>query len=359
MKNILDSSTQKEIENRIISLNENPKRLWGKMNANEMVCHCSDQIKMAVGQIPTKYVGNFFLETLAKQLILLGMPAPKGKVETVPELKQGIGGTKPTAFEDDKKTLLSLVKDFKNIVEQNPNQVHPAFGKMNTKQWARLCYIHLDHHLKQFDCWIVNKIILFFFVTLNIFTNAQSDSTISIWGQAGYGFGLSKFSDTDGSFISCLAANIKYDKNIVTLGYVYNGEFLSFENPGEYVKSFQLKYGRSFDFKMKGLIFPFPFLLLIRKDFSYSFIPRIGISYNEGIKRTILIEPQLFNDRWEFRTLNGYGIPIEVELKEDITNYIGLGTVLSANFNKISNNFGIMFNVYIGWFWWYYSLIKS
>ena len=151
MKNILESSTLKEIESRIISLNENSPRLWGKMTVNEMICHCSDQIKMGVGILPTKYIGNFFLKTLVKHLILLGMPAPKGKVETVPELKQGIGGTKPTAFEDDKKILLSLVKEFKNIAEEKPNQVHPAFGRMNTKQWARLCYLHLNHHLKQFS----------------------------------------------------------------------------------------------------------------------------------------------------------------------------------------------------------------
>jgi len=151
MKNILDSTTKKEIENRINSLNENSHRQWGKMSANEMVCHCSDQIKMAVGDMPTKFVGNFFSNTFVKHLILLGMPAPKGKVETVPELKQGVGGTRPTNFDQDKKELLGLVNNFQNIIKQKPNQVHPAFGKMNSKQWARLCYIHLDHHLKQFS----------------------------------------------------------------------------------------------------------------------------------------------------------------------------------------------------------------
>jgi hypothetical protein len=152
MRNILDSSTLKEIESRINSLNENSKRLWGKMNVNEMVCHCSDQIKMAVGIIPTKYVGNLFLDTIVKHLILFGMPAPRGKVETVPELKQGVKGTKPTSLEQDKKTLLDFVQTFENRIEKNPTIVHPAFGKLTTKQWARLCYIHLDHHLKQFSC---------------------------------------------------------------------------------------------------------------------------------------------------------------------------------------------------------------
>ena len=151
MKNILDSSTQKEIENRILSLNENSNRLWGKMGVNEMICHCSDQVKMAVGEIPTKDVGNFFLKTFVKHIILLGMPAPKGKVETVPELKQGVKGTIPITIEQDKETLLSFIQTFKDKIDKSTNVIHPAFGKLTTEQWARLCYIHLDHHLKQFS----------------------------------------------------------------------------------------------------------------------------------------------------------------------------------------------------------------
>jgi hypothetical protein len=151
MKIILDISTQTEIENRINSLNQKSTRVWGKMTVNEMICHCSDQIKMAVGLISTNYIGNFFLNTIVKHLILLGIPAPKGKIETTPELKQGIGGTRPTSFEDDKKELLGFIKEFQSNIERKPNQIHPAFGKMNSKQWARLSYIHLDHHLKQFS----------------------------------------------------------------------------------------------------------------------------------------------------------------------------------------------------------------
>lgn len=150
MKNLLDIKIISEVEHRISSLNENSQRLWGKMNVNEMVCHCSDQLRLAFGELHSKDVGNPILKTFVKHLILWGMPAPKGKVETVPELKQGVGGTKPTTFEQDKKTLLDLVGNFQLRIEKNPDQVHPAFGKLTTKQWARLCYTHLDHHLKQF-----------------------------------------------------------------------------------------------------------------------------------------------------------------------------------------------------------------
>jgi hypothetical protein len=151
LKNILDLSTQSEIKGRITSLNDKSIRLWGKMSVNEMICHCSDQVKMAVGEIPTKYVGNFFLKTFVKHLILLGMPAPKGKVETVPELKQGVKGTIPITIEQDKETLLSFIQTFKDKIDKSTNVIHPAFGKLTTEQWARLCYIHLDHHLKQFS----------------------------------------------------------------------------------------------------------------------------------------------------------------------------------------------------------------
>ena len=151
MKNLFDTETQNEIESRITALKQDSIRLWGKMSTNEMICHCSDQIKMATGEIPTKYVGNIFLNTVAKHLILLGVPAPKGKVETVPELKQGDGGTKPSSIEVDKKTLIEIVNNFRTSIEKNPDQVHPAFGKLTTKQWARLCYLHLDHHFKQFS----------------------------------------------------------------------------------------------------------------------------------------------------------------------------------------------------------------
>lgn len=152
MKNISELPVQKEIEARINSLTEKSDRQWGKMNVNEMVCHCSDQIKMAVGLIPTRYRGNFLLKTLVKHLILLGMPAPKGKVETVPELKQGLMGTKPSSLDNDKLELIGLLYNFQKLYEENIIIIHPAFGKMNRNQWARLCYIHLDYHLKQFSC---------------------------------------------------------------------------------------------------------------------------------------------------------------------------------------------------------------
>jgi hypothetical protein len=30
------------------------------------------------------------------------------------------------------------------------SQAHPMFGELNQKQWGKLIYIHLNHHLNQF-----------------------------------------------------------------------------------------------------------------------------------------------------------------------------------------------------------------
>ncbi|MBU1095021.1 MAG: DUF1569 domain-containing protein [Bacteroidetes bacterium] len=150
MKSILNESDKKELIKRISRLKNDSKKLWGKMSSGEMICHLFDQINMATGKRKTKYVGNKFLSIILKWIVLLGLPTPKGKVETVKELKQGAGGTKPTIFETDGKTLIELLEKFNENYPNNKLIVHPAFGKLNKRQWGRLVYLHTNYHLKQF-----------------------------------------------------------------------------------------------------------------------------------------------------------------------------------------------------------------
>lgn len=150
MKNILNLNDKKLIIDRVSTLTPDSKRIWGKMNTNQMICHCADQIKLAEGKIDIKFVGNFFLTKIMKNLILIGLPAPKGKVKTYRELDQLENGTKPTAFENDIKLLVDAINNFDFEFPSNKNVLHPSFGNMSKKEWARLIYVHLDHHLRQF-----------------------------------------------------------------------------------------------------------------------------------------------------------------------------------------------------------------
>ena len=74
---------------------------------------------------------------------------PKG-VPTRPEIEQGMGGTPPSEFEQDRKTLLSLIERFSNPSRDWEWDPHPIFGPMSEREWMRWGYLHSDHHLRQF-----------------------------------------------------------------------------------------------------------------------------------------------------------------------------------------------------------------
>lgn len=151
MKNILNIKNTEELLTRINNLKKCDPPLWGKMSANEMLCHLADQIRVATYQIKTRDFSNFFLRTILSKLVLLGMPAPKGKVKTFPEIDLAKGrGTKPTDFENDKTLLKKIVSDFLEKDSSFNYQPHAAFGHFTRKQWGRIIYIHFDYHLKQF-----------------------------------------------------------------------------------------------------------------------------------------------------------------------------------------------------------------
>ncbi len=150
MISLLDGNTKESIIQRVNSLKVHDNSFWGVMNAEEMVCHISDQLRVAAGEKSVAFTGNKMTTTIVKWLMLTILPIPKARIQTSRELKQGIAGTRPQSFESDKATFISLLKNFEKPFETNPFPIHPAFGEMSKWQWARLTYLHIDHHLRQF-----------------------------------------------------------------------------------------------------------------------------------------------------------------------------------------------------------------
>ncbi|MCK7521986.1 MAG: hypothetical protein MZV64_32040 [Ignavibacteriales bacterium] len=95
------------------------------------------------------------------------------------------------------------------------------------------------------------------------------------------GIGFIKFSDSDVGLNLSLSLNYEIQNNNFNFSFLNSSELELFNHPNEYNKSYAVKYGRSLDFSMRGLILPFPFLLFLKKDFDYSLIGRIGVSYNK------------------------------------------------------------------------------
>ncbi|MBI3135268.1 MAG: DUF1569 domain-containing protein [Bacteroidetes bacterium] len=148
MGSILNKKDHEEIKLRVADLKRDDLPLWGKMNVGEMLCHTADQVKLATGEIQVEDRSKFMTRTVLKRLILMGMKAPKGKVETLAEVNPHKQGSKPVNFESDRDYLLRKIDDF--IAASGDTPVHPLFGKLTKKQWGKLIYTHLDHHLSQF-----------------------------------------------------------------------------------------------------------------------------------------------------------------------------------------------------------------
>lgn len=147
--NIFDESKRAKIVSRINQLTPESKAMWGKMSVGEMLCHCTDGIKMSTGDLAVADKSNFLLRNVFKPLIIYLLPMPKG-APTADEINPKLTGTKPEEFERDRKMLLESLENLCALPVDHSWASHPAFGKLTYKQWGLLGHKHLDHHLKQF-----------------------------------------------------------------------------------------------------------------------------------------------------------------------------------------------------------------
>lgn len=148
MKNINESSAYKEIVNRVKLLSTANIRQWGKMGLQQMLVHCTAQLKMALGEITTTSQGSFMMRTaLGKWIAFSNIPWPKG-TNTPNEMNVNKNSFEIADIENEKKELLAYLARAKSTPQLMP---HPFFGPLTQKEWGRLIYKHIDHHLKQFS----------------------------------------------------------------------------------------------------------------------------------------------------------------------------------------------------------------
>lgn len=128
---------------RIDELDVSSKPLFGQMNANQMVCHCADFFRLALGYKKAEEYGVVD----PKEIIALSRsektaPTPKGFGQI-----EG-NGTVPTDFGNDKMILKEFILEFSKF--NGDFEEHPYFGIMDRERWRELAIYHLNHHLKQF-----------------------------------------------------------------------------------------------------------------------------------------------------------------------------------------------------------------
>ena len=145
MKSLLTEDGHRDIKERLLQLNENATRQWGKMSVAQMCCHCQYPLKLAIENRPNTSKGNWFVKTFFKKSLYSDKPWRKG-LPTAPQLKAKVEKN----FDEEYTVLLQLVDNFHEVKTRNEWYPHPAFGEFTKEQWGQLEYKHLDHHLKQF-----------------------------------------------------------------------------------------------------------------------------------------------------------------------------------------------------------------
>ena len=137
------------ILNKLSTLEETRKPIWGSMSAQRMVEHLTDSVKVASGKI----IIDLLIpeEKIEKMQLFLASDKPMAKNIEVPF------ATKDTELRHSEIDLAidELTEewcDFQELFEENENMktVHPYYGALNYEQWKRLHSKHFTHHFEQF-----------------------------------------------------------------------------------------------------------------------------------------------------------------------------------------------------------------
>lgn len=119
-------------QSRIDKLYHSKRPLFGKLNANQMLCQCI----------------QFF--TMANRNAESDMQGPI-QCSEAPVPKQNDIRVIAKDFQETKKILKRQLKEFAHLPRDFDFAEHPYFGKIKREFWIQLAVYHLNHHLKLFD----------------------------------------------------------------------------------------------------------------------------------------------------------------------------------------------------------------
>jgi hypothetical protein len=118
------------------------------MTPAEMLRHCRKQLEFVLNPPEHQKVYNTpMLYQPIKWLVIYAIPWPKGSA-TAPEMDVHKKLTDTAAFETEKTLLLQALEQVAKLGDFAAK--HPLFGQTGKKDWGRIIWKHLDHHLRQF-----------------------------------------------------------------------------------------------------------------------------------------------------------------------------------------------------------------
>ncbi|MCU0375244.1 MAG: DUF1569 domain-containing protein [Chitinophagaceae bacterium] len=147
--NIFNTNDYNAICQRLSKVQAQSLRQWGTMTPAQMLRHCRAQIDFILAPAANvKVYPTPFRFGPIKWLALYGMAWPKNS-KTAPELDVNKKLNDTGEFQQEYALLTEALQ---KLVQRNAaNAIHPLFGRLGRKDWGRVVWKHLDHHLRQFS----------------------------------------------------------------------------------------------------------------------------------------------------------------------------------------------------------------
>jgi Protein of unknown function (DUF1569) len=149
MKNLFEASAVEEVKDRLVRLQPDSQRQWGKMNPAQTLAHCTAAMDLAMGKTspsPRVFLGRLLGPFAKRSLIVKGEPMRRNAMT-----EKGLLVTDERDFVVERRRLRDTIDRFvaggPGICTKHP---HFFFGPLTPAEWAALMYQHLDHHLRQF-----------------------------------------------------------------------------------------------------------------------------------------------------------------------------------------------------------------
>lgn len=146
-KSLYDPQVYQDCITRLQQLTADTPAHWGRMDAAQMLAHCSEIMEVANGKElkNTPLLAKLFKGYIRK-MVVGDKPYAKG-TQTHPQYRQH----SPRNFEEEKSRLQAAMEQFFHMdKEAAANLKHGLFGNMTLEERGWSSFKHLDHHLRQF-----------------------------------------------------------------------------------------------------------------------------------------------------------------------------------------------------------------
>jgi len=148
MKNLFETASVKEVNQRMGNLTPESSRQWGKMNAAQAIAHCAAGLELALGdRTPPRHFLGRVIGGIIKPMVLGDDKPMRRNSPTV----KGLVVQDERDLAKERERLRGLIDRFAAAGPEGCTMhPHSFFGRLTPDEWAVLMYKHLDHHLRQF-----------------------------------------------------------------------------------------------------------------------------------------------------------------------------------------------------------------